>query len=135
MQYTKCKDYKYQLQETQTFDLHSDFPDVKGFDWVSIKNNKITIQKGYAWDGCSGPTIDTKNSMVAGLVHDCLYQLMRLKRLDISYRPQADKEFYLILREHRMNPIRAKIWYLSVKLFAKSSATKLQSKEKIIYTA
>ena len=37
----------------------------------------LTIKKGYAWDGPSGPTLDTKNSMRASLFHDALYQLMR----------------------------------------------------------
>ncbi|MDF5607407.1 hypothetical protein P3745_24975, partial [Vibrio parahaemolyticus] len=37
----------------------------------------LTIKKGYSWDGVSGPATDTRNLILASLVHDELYQLMR----------------------------------------------------------
>lgn len=132
MTYTKCTSYKYQLQADLVIQLKQLFKDVS-FDWVSIKDDVLTIRKGYAWDGASGPTVDTKNSMTGALVHDALYQLMRLKLLDATTdRVKADREFYRLLRENGMSWLRAKAWYISVRLFAKKSATKLQTKEKII---
>ena len=41
----------------------------------------LTIRKGFAWDGASGPTFDTKNSMRASLVHDVFCVCMRDGRL------------------------------------------------------
>ncbi|MGH7536144.1 MAG: DUF1353 domain-containing protein, partial [Gemmatimonadales bacterium] len=35
----------------------------------------LTVKEGYAWDGPSGPTVDTKDFMRGSLVHDALYQL------------------------------------------------------------
>ena len=37
----------------------------------------LSIAVGYAYDGPSGPAIDTKNFMRGSLAHDALYQLMR----------------------------------------------------------
>jgi len=37
----------------------------------------ITAKEGYAWDGSSGPTIDSKYCMRASLFHDILYQCFR----------------------------------------------------------
>ena len=39
---------------------------------------RILVEDGYAWDGASGPTVDTRGSFEAALVHDVLYQCMRL---------------------------------------------------------
>lgn len=127
MKYYECKSYRFQVAETVTLDLLHEFPDIN-FDWFTVKGNKITIQKGYAWDGASGPTIDTKNTIKASLIHDCLYQAMRLGILDQSYRKAADKE----LRDQmKTSKFRAKVWYLAVRLFAAGSAkkNKLQKKE------
>ena len=42
----------------------------------------LFIREGYAWDGASGPAIDTKSIMRGSLVHDALHQWTREKRLD-----------------------------------------------------
>jgi len=72
---------------------------------------KLTIKRGYAWDGPSGPTIDTKTFMRGSLVHDALYQLMRLKRLDYKkHRRQADD----LLKRHCLldGMSRFRAWYV-----------------------
>lgn len=70
----------------------------------------LTMKKGYAWDGPSGPTIDTKNFMRGSLVHDALYQLMRNGQLAPQWREGADQELRRICREDGMNRFRA--WYV-----------------------
>ena len=54
---------------------------------------KLTVRKGYQWDGCSGPAIDRKANMRAGLFHDALYQLLRARKLGQALRIDADKIF------------------------------------------
>ena len=78
----------------------------------------------YSWDGPSGPTIDTRNSLRASLVHDVLYQAMREKGIKFSYssRKWADKIFLKILKEDGMGIIRRRLWYFAVRLCGKSNA-------------
>lgn len=61
---------------------------------LSIAGDLI-IRRGYAWDGPSGPTVDTANFMRGSLVHDALYQLIRLGHLDPRWKDRAD----VLLRE------------------------------------
>jgi hypothetical protein len=105
--------------------------------WISVKPEKdietpfisldktgcLIIQKGYAWDGPSGPTIDTKNFMRGSLVHDALYQLIRQKHLPKSAREAADKELARICLEDGMPRIRVWWVYKSVRKFAGFAAT------------
>ena len=58
-----------------------------------IDRSGMSVQKDYAWDGPSGPTIDTRNSLRASLVHDVLYQAMREGGLPRTFRRRADLEF------------------------------------------
>lgn len=69
--------YKYLLAEraTWTTGIRSD-----GFAlrFCSISpDGELTILPGYAWDGASGPSINTKSVRRASLIHDALYQLLR----------------------------------------------------------
>lgn len=73
--------YKYQLAYTCQLRLPNElWPGAYiGAGYIHVDSfGLMTILKGYAWDGCSGPTIDTKSSMRGGLVHDAGYQLIRL---------------------------------------------------------
>lgn len=71
----------------------------------------LTIKRSYAWDGPSGPTIDTNNFMRGSIIHDALYQLMREKHLDHDkYREKADKLLQQVCIEDGMSAIRA--WWV-----------------------
>lgn len=70
-------------------------------------DGQLEIGDGSAWDGPSGPSIDTKNFMRGSLVHDALYQLMREARLDkTKWRRAADEELVRICREDGMTRVR-----------------------------
>ncbi len=116
------KGYKYQLYETYTVFINIVLPDPIITDYVQLKDGYLIISKGYAWDGASGPTIDTKSSMRGALVHDALYQLMRLGLLPISYRPKADDLLHDICVEDGMWHFRAEGWEEAVSLFAAGAA-------------
>lgn len=85
-------------------------------------NGTLRINKGYAWDGASGPAIDTKTIMRGSLIHDALYQLMRAGKLGQQWREQADKELRTACLRDGMWRIRAWWVYLAVRLFAKKAA-------------
>lgn len=92
-------------------------------------DGKLSIHKGYAWDGPSGPALDTPSGMRASLVHDALYQLMRMGLLPMTWRKQADLELRRIAREDGMSLIRSHYWYLAVRMF---TAKTLKHKEGVL---
>jgi hypothetical protein len=115
--------YKYQL--AKDYRIKTTILPVKQLvtDYIMLwRDGLMVIRKGYAWDGASGPTYDTKDSMRASLVHDALYQLMRLGLISETYRPYADALFFHILKEDGMNEIRAGLWFEAVTLFAAPAA-------------
>ena len=77
----------------------------------------LTIKAGYAWDGPSGPTFDTKSFMRGSLVHDVLYQILRNPKFQatdnehILLRHRADLLLHDICLEDGMWKWRAR-WVL-----------------------
>ena len=93
------------------------------FDWVSLdKDGVLTIKANYCWDGASGPAVDTKSNIRGSLIHDALYQLIRLNKLDKVYRASADKEYYNACREDGMNIARAWMHFRILRRFAAYAA-------------
>lgn len=113
--------YKYQLYEDETFQTGIFGRNINTEYIELFANGVFVIRHGYAWDGASGPTIDTKNSMRGALFHDAGYQLMREGRLPLDYKTYFDEEFYRILRKDGMSFLRAWVWYNAVRDFGKSS--------------
>ncbi len=122
--FRNLKRYKYQLikyYRHQTPIKIKRSVKIKGFVKLSSKG-LLVVSKGYAWDGPSGPTIDTKDFMRGSLVHDALYQLIRMKRLSMSERKQADKLLRQMCREDGMGWFRAFYVYWGLRIFARSAA-------------
>lgn len=122
--------YKYQLKQDYQL-LNSGIIPNQPIDTAFIKldgNGNLLIRAGYAWDGPSGPTIDTKNFMRGSLVHDALYQLMRERQLDLAtHRDPADRLLQKLCIEDGMSSIRAWWVYEAVKRFGKPSADPSQN--------
>jgi hypothetical protein len=121
--YRNLKTYKYQLLDE--FTIQTDITDKDiNLKFLSLSPaGLLTVHKGYAWDGPSGPTIDTKDFMRGSLVHDVLYQLMRLSALDYKiYRKRADEILEALCLEDGMYSLRAWYVYQCVRLFAESCA-------------
>ena len=128
--------YKYQLVEEYLLTV-SVTPDdaVEVDEFIDLSTEGVlVIKKGYAWDGPSGPTIDTKNFMRGSLVHDALYQLMRAERLSKDqWREEADLELKRICLKDGMSRIRAWWVHRGVRLGGDPSASPESRKE--IHTA
>lgn len=131
----KYKDgYKYQLAETYEVETGLHHTENIQTDLICLTvTGKLTIRKHYAWDGASGPTIDTKSSMRGSLVHDALYQLIRMGLLPTHYKDEVDLLFEKICKEDGMWTVRASLWERAVSLFGRSSAT--AGKTKPVLTA
>ena len=131
MKYSKYK-YKFKVEENFSIELPFKIPDFV-HPYASLKDGILSVKRGYAWDGASGPVINTRDTLVASLVHDVLYQAMRLNLIKPSKenRKIADKNFFEILKMNGVNSFRSKVWYLAVKLFGKKSTKSLQDNDKI----
>jgi len=117
MKYQKINKYKYRLHSAevcQTPILNSPF-EHKFFRLDS--NGLLTIYEGYMWDGVSGPTWDSRNTMIAGCIHDALYQAIRLEVLPLDYKSIIDDLFHVLLLKENMSELRAGYYYLAVWVF------------------
>lgn len=113
------KGYKYQLYENYSIQTA-----VKGYSvndqFLKLTyNGLLTCEVGYAWDGPSGPAIDTSTFMRASLVHDAFYQLMRLNHVPRKYRDYADRLMKQICLDDEMWFLRAEWCYRAVSNFSK----------------
>ena len=127
--------YKFKVEKDLNLKLPISMPDFE-HEYCSVKDGVVYVKKGYAWDGASGPVFNTKNTLVASLVHDVLYQAQRLNLIEhnSTNRKNADENFYELLKYFGVNPVRCKIWYLAVRFFGKKSTTKIQDNDKLLST-
>ena len=96
-----------------------------GNAWVSIDEHSVLrIAATYAWDGDSGPARTTRASLRASLVHDALYQLIRIGALRSTEKHLADQVYRDILRENGM--WLARVWWRAqaLRLFGANALTR-----------
>ena len=114
MKYKKLREYKYVTAEDYRVKVALAFLPYKS-EYLEIGmaaglENYLIIKKGYQWDGASGPAIDTKNFMIASLVHDALYQLIREGVIPAHKKEWADSTMKQLCVKAGMNKLRA--WWL-----------------------
>jgi hypothetical protein len=124
--------YRYQLANDYSVDIG-----LAGFahdgPYLSLyTGGGLVIRKGYAWDGPSGPTIDTKTFMRGSLVHDALYQLIREGALPAKLREFADRLLRKHCREDGMNWLRAWWVYRALRMFGDAAADPANKKPIIV---
>ena len=125
--------YKYQL--ASGYKVKTSIKPKKAVDdkmFIKLdKNGLLRIAAGYAWDGPSGPVIDTRENMRASLVHDAFYQLMRNKFLTAkAHKDKADRLFQKICVQDGVSRPIAKIYYHGLKYGGKPS-TDPKNKKKV----
>ena len=124
--YRKLRKYKYQLMHNYTIDIAiDDLEEDVNTNFITLTTDGVlTVMNRYAWDGPSGPTIDTRSFMRGSLVHDALYQLMRGKYLDYTkHRKYADELLKKICLADGMFKFRAWYVYKAVQMFGEKNAT------------
>lgn len=125
------KGYKYKT--VKQYNVKTNIRPLNNIEHSFIKlttDGCLTIENAYAFDGPSGPSIDTKTFMRASLVHDALYQLIRDGMLSKSYRKACDKELRTICKQDGMCSFRAWYVYHAVRIFGDTAI-----KPREIYTA
>jgi hypothetical protein len=123
IQYRTIARYKYELIEPYLYatGIHVSMPIETRY--IALRpGGLLKIKEHYAWDGASGPAIETTTNRRASLVHDALYQLMRLGLLSYSWRKKADKIYWRICLEDGMNKRRARLHYWALRLFGRRFA-------------
>jgi hypothetical protein len=116
--------YKYQLKQNCAVEIEIKPDQGISTEFIELDTQgMLKIKRGYAWDGPSGPTLDTLTFMRGSLVHDALYQLMRGRHLDHNTcRETADRILRRICKQDGMWSVRAWWVYHGVRLFADPAA-------------
>ncbi len=118
-------DYKYQLAED--YEMNIAIRPIADIVTRFIELNtagKLTVKNGYAWDGPSGPVVDTDENLRASVVHDALYQLMRNRLLsDRVHRKTADELFRDICKADGVSSFTANVYYKALRRFGKPAAS------------
>jgi hypothetical protein len=129
LRYRKTQGYKYVVEAAYECEL----PELAGVRiverWFSLLDGHLRIAAGYAWDGASGPTLDTASTMAASLVHDVLYQCIRAGLLGSEHRATADMILYRLMRSASTGnrawiETRAAYYFIAVRLFGGSAVTR-----------
>jgi hypothetical protein len=119
--YRRLHRYKYQLMKPYVHDVRIPGHAVDT-DYLRLEEDgTLEIKKTYAWDGPSGPTRQTLDFMRGSLIHDAVYQLIRMEVVPASYKDHADRLLQRICREDGMSWFRAWYVYLAVRWFGHSS--------------
>lgn len=123
--YRNIKGYRYQTMAPIEIDVSNYFPTenmcIDGF--ICLEGGLLKLNKGYAWDGPSGPVIHTKNWIKPSLAHDAMYQLIRNRCFkDIeSARKKSDDLMYKLLLDGGMSRLRSWYSYKAVRIFGKNA--------------
>lgn len=121
---------KYELTDSFSADLGDHFCFAYGVRSVSQNiggdallgtTGMLYVTSKYKWDGPSGPTRDTADSMLGSLVHDILYRMGREGQLRKRHRKTADRIARLLWIQEGMPKIKAWAWYIALRLFAGGS--------------
>jgi hypothetical protein len=123
------KGYKYQLLEDAFLQTSILGYNIKTRFIRLTPDGMLTALAGYAWDGASGPTIDTKSSMMGSLFHDVIYQLMRENLISHEFRILADQYLHDICLKHGFFEVRADYWEFAVNAFGEAAINRDYRKE------
>ena len=132
--YRDLPNWKYQLLENWNTMTEMEGFSIDNAMFRLFKDGWLRVRRGYAWDGPSGPTIDTKTFMRASVVHDVFYQCLREGSLPPEMRKLADSELVRYAKLDGMNPVRRFYAYWSLRAFA-SGAAKLKTKPMKVHVA
>lgn len=115
--------FKYQLYKNEIFQTNIRPKKTIKTEYITLTSKGLLIiEKGYAWDGASGPAIDTKSIMCGSLAHDALFQLLRMKLLPQAWRRDADRELIKIMEEDaRIDDLDSPWWVKAFNLPRKAA--------------
>ena len=121
MKYSKLKQYKYKLEEDEF--IHTG---ILGYEvshpfFMLDSDGLLIVYAPYMWDGSSGPTVDSDNTMTPSLAHDAGYQMIRLGLIPPETKPLWDKLYKKMLLDRGTTEFRACLHYQGVSVFGGDS--------------
>lgn len=122
---TYKRGYKYQLQQDTKITTGIEVATRIDRYWYKLDfRGTLAITKGYAWDGPSGPTFDTRNFMRGSLAHDVFYQMMRQGDFPLHRKDETDRLLQRLCVQDGMTKVRAWWVYQGVACFGKPGEPK-----------
>lgn len=126
--------YKYQLEALYACETPVTGTLIEDDLFTIYESGLLVIRKGFAWDGASGPTFDSKSSMRASLVHDVFCICMRDGRLSYEKWQDTVNEFFRQqCIEDGMWHWRAGLWHAAVELADAGNPD--QGRDRVVLTA
>lgn len=126
--------YKYQLEALYACETPVTGTLIEDDLFTLYESGLLVIRKGFAWDGASGPTFDSKSSMRASLVHDVFCICMRDGRLSYEKWQDTVNEFFRQqCIEDGMWHWRAGLWHAAVELADAGNPD--QGRDRVVLTA
>lgn len=122
--------YKYQLVADYTINTKIKPANDVVTDYILLDSKGVlTVKKGYAWDGTSGPVIDTDENLRASMVHDAFYQLMRMRKLkSTEHKEASDKLFRNMCKIDGVPSPVAQLYYFALEKMGKPSTDPANAK-------
>ena len=85
MKYRKLNRYKYSVMDDYTVQVNIHPTSDLKFEFMELSTTgQLSVKLGYAWDGITPLPATPKCGLRGSLVHDVLYQMMRLGALDYT---------------------------------------------------
>ncbi len=126
------RNWKYDLPERATFQTRIKPDRTLQTEWITLHpDGTLTLAAGYAWDGPSGPTFDTPDSLRGSAIHDALYQLMKLGLLSMDWFDESNRELLRWLKTDGMWLLRRRAWYRAVQAYGRDYMTRGEDDETI----
>lgn len=116
-EYRPGEEYKFILRAPYSLRTNLSCGELVGNEFVKLSpTGLLLMSEGYAWNGASGPAIDTVDFIRGSGAHDATYQLFRDGMLSMDQRQAADKLLHTLVLEDGMWKIRANWVYLGVRI-------------------
>ena len=126
--------YKYQLAQdyrchTRCVPINSEKCETS---FIALwDDGNMLIKSGYAWNGPSGPTLDTRTFMRPSLGHDAKFQLIRMGLVGREYIEVANDELQADCLADGMSRIRA--WYVRRAMRFADPATRPSAEPVVVF--
>jgi hypothetical protein len=124
--------YKYQLKKDAIFFVPWLVGHFITTEYILVDDGWVLIKRGYAWDGISGPGVDTNSTYRGSLFHDAMYQLLRNELIPRDFKEKADSSFIYYCSEDGMWKVRQVYFHIAVDKFGEKYTTTEYKKEIII---